>query len=484
MSFIRLVLLVVMGFACLSKSYAQGGGLLIDNSSLSFAIEQAEKRNKVVAIILRDRVSYGEERDKMFPFQFNTTTLEFLNGRFICLAPIGQNAKDIRDRYRLPVSATGVVFVDGKGKLLDTLSGMKFSQETLYNRARAALKASGNVYVTPCNDYAVALDSVAQYHTAMLVRYSPNDSEFKGLFNGNLLNKELVAALNRVDAIFVVEEEGLVSKASPIYDYYKGGEFQHRVVGKVLWSVVADGVKRVEDGCGLVSYKARYNAGDRDEAFLQEFARMLKLADDEMCNQVAMLLLNGYSNEELLSKRICWNIYCDYVTCADERCFPLYVENAAGLKERYGEEQVLAQLDKMWRSKMLDLLTENGAVWSVDEAALKALKKSMNKAKVRNVSTKVLELRIECARRNCDYKAFSVLVNERWEIGGVDLKQLYDWCLWIEQGTTDADVRYRASRWLYVEAEKMYNYDKIHGTALGSMRPYFEHLAVKLYGAE
>lgn len=106
----------------------------------------------------------------------------------------------------------------------------------------------------------------------------------------------------------------------------------------------------------------------------------------------------------------------------------------------------------------------------------------MSKAKVRDISTKILELRIECAKRNSDYKLFSNLVNERWEIGGLDLKQLYEWCEWIESGSSDPDVRYRASRWLYVEAEKMRSYDRIHGTNLGSMRPYFDHLAVKLYG--
>ncbi len=455
----------------------------MDNSSLGSAIDQAGKRNKVVAVVLRERVlSDNSSRNTIFPFQCDSLTTLLLNSRFIVSAPVGQTANDIRYRYGVQNGGYGVLFIGSDGKLIDSLSGSSYSETKLRAKARAALIKSGNIYFIEENDYSVTLDSAKSIGRALVVHFSPNDANFKGVLNGNFLNSELADALKTLDGLYAVQDESLVGEASPIYLFYNNGKLAHKIVGGVVWDCVVDGIERAQSDRGLESYRARYEQGERNEEFLMEFVEMLGNAGDELCNQVAMLLLKERSDEELLKSKECWYLYKEYVSVADDRIFPLYIDNRADLSVLYGSGEVNSKLDDIWHSRLLNLLSERNGIWSVDETQLKELRKSMNKAKVRDIATKILELRIECAKRNADYKLFSNLVNERWEIGGVDLKQLYEWCEWIEQGSNDPDVRYRASRWLFAEAEKMRSYDRIHGTSLGSMRPYFDHLAVKLYG--
>lgn len=457
--------------------------LHVDNSSLASAIDQAGKRNKVVAVVLRERVLGNSALyDDIFPFQADSLTILLLNSRFILSAPVGQTANDIRGRYSVPAGGYGILFINSEGILIDSISGTSYTEERLRTKAREALIQSGNIYFVEESNYTETLKSAAKLNSALVVQFSPNDANFKGILNGNFLNSELASALKKLDGLFAVQDESLVGEASPIYLFYNNGKLVHKIVGGVVWNCVADGVERSLSGRGLEAYKLRYAQGERSREFLEEFVELLGNAGDELCNEVAMLLLSECSDDALLRDRAAWHLYDEYVTKADERIFPLYVENRNNLAVLYGSDKVNEKLDKIWRSKLHGVLVQNSGLWSVDEASLKELRKSMSKAKVRDISTKILELRIECARRNSDYKLFSNLVNERWEIGGLDLKQLYEWCEWIESGSSDPDVRYRASRWLYVEAEKMRSYDRIHGTNLGSMRPYFDHLAVKLYG--
>lgn len=457
--------------------------LHIDNGSLTSAIEQAGKRNKVVAIVLRE-VVYGDNssRSAIFPFQCDSLTTQFLNSRFILSAPVGQTANDVRGRFGVARGTYGVLFIDSEGQLIDSVSGVSYTEELLRARAKSALIKSGNIYFVESQNLVTAIDSAKTLNSALVVHYSPNNTNFKGVLTGNFLNRDLANALKKFDGLIAVQDESLVGEASPIYLFYKGGELVHKVVGGVVWDCIVDGVERSLSGKGLESYKKRYSQGDRGEEFLFEFVELLGNANDSLCNEVAMMLLGERSDETLLRSSDSWTLYNKYVSKADERVFPLFLDYQNELAVRYGSEVVTDKLDDIWRSKLLDLLVVNDGVWSVDEASLKTIRKSMSKAKVRNIAIKILELRIECAKRNSNYKLFSNLVDERWESGGLDLKQLYEWCEWIEQGTDDADVRYRASRWLYVEAEKMRSYDRVHGTVLGSMRPYFEHLAVKLYG--
>lgn len=469
------VLCMVLGF----NAKAQGR-ILVDNSSLGYAIEQAQERNKVVAVVLRERNLLDNSR-LVFPFECDSLTVSLFNNRFILLAPVGQNLRDICASYNVPIGTYGVLFIDGKGALLDKIVGSDYTLDELVAKAMGAIKASGNIYFTNFNRYEETLSKVTDGDMALIVRYSPNNSNFKGVLSGNFINPELAKALRRVAGLYAVQEESLVGETSPIYEFYKGGELKHKIAGGVMWSKIAEGVDRVETGKGLEAYRNTYLQGERGGEFLAEFVDLLKFANDTLHSTVALELLGRYSTEELILNRECWRLFESYVDRADERCFPLYVENKEELAALYGEKRVETKLDGLWVSRLMSVLEEQNGVWSVNELQLKELRKGMKRAKVSGIIEKILELRMECAKRNSDYKQFSLLLNERWEIGGLDLQQLYEWGEWIEQGSNDPDVRYRASRWFVIEADKMWNYDRIHGTDLGSLRPYFEHLAVKLY---
>ena len=87
--------------------------LHVDNSSLASAIDQAGKRNKVVAVVLRERVLGNSALyDDIFPFQADSLTTLLLNSRFILSAPVGQTANDIRGRYGVPAGGYGILFIN------------------------------------------------------------------------------------------------------------------------------------------------------------------------------------------------------------------------------------------------------------------------------------------------------------------------------------------------------------------------------------
>ena len=157
------------------------------------------------------------------------------------------------------------------------------------------------------------------------------------------------------------------------------GDLRGRCVGS---AGISDFIKKVEDVLssekGLPWYQKKFKEGERDEAFLNEYMKILQenYMRDEMKN-VATILLNGKTGAQIAADKDLFSAFqTGGFTPLDDLFLNVYKERPT-IVEKQGERAVIS-MDNLWKQYALTCLKFDGKIYKgFDADALEAYKQKL-----------------------------------------------------------------------------------------------------------
>ena len=157
------------------------------------------------------------------------------------------------------------------------------------------------------------------------------------------------------------------------------GDLRGRCVG---FAEISTFIQKVEEVLstekGLPWYQKKFKDGERDEAFLKEYMKILQenYMRDEMKN-VATMLLNGKSGAQIAADKNLFGAFqTGGFTPLDDLFLNVYKERAT-IVEKQGE-RAIASMDNLWKQYALTCLKFDGKTYKgFDADALEAYKQKM-----------------------------------------------------------------------------------------------------------
>ncbi|MBR5351033.1 MAG: thioredoxin family protein [Prevotella sp.] len=157
------------------------------------------------------------------------------------------------------------------------------------------------------------------------------------------------------------------------------GDLRGRCIG---FAEISTFIQKVEEVLstekGLPWYQKKFKDGERDEAFLKEYMKILQenYMRDEMKN-VATMLLNGKSGAQIAADKNLFGAFqTGGFTPLDDLFLNVYKERAT-IIEKQGE-RAIASMDNLWKQYALTCLKFDGKTYKgFDADALEAYKQKM-----------------------------------------------------------------------------------------------------------
>lgn len=200
------------------------------------------------------------------------------------------------------------------------------------------------------------------------------------------------------------------------------GDLRGRCVGS---AGISDFIKKVEDVLssekGLPWYQKKFKEGERDEAFLNEYMKILQenYMRDEMKN-VATILLNGKTGAQIAADKDLFSAFqTGGFTPLDDLFLNVYKERPT-IVEKQGERAVTS-MDNLWKQCALTCLKFDGKTYKgFDADALEAYKQKMIAYNVPDVDGIIKETLHTKAQYAKDYPTLFEDLQDTFKIGNVN----------------------------------------------------------------
>lgn len=200
------------------------------------------------------------------------------------------------------------------------------------------------------------------------------------------------------------------------------GDLRGRLVGAAGIDKFIEKVEAVlKEEKGLPWYQKKYKEGERDEAFLNEYMKILQenYMRDEMKN-VATMLLNGKSGAQIAADK---NLFSAFQTGGftplDDLFLNVYKERAT-IIEKQGDRAV-ASMDNLWKQYALTCLKFDGKTYKgFDADALEAYKQKMIAYNVPDVDGIIQETLHTKAQYAKDYPTLFKDLQDTFKQGNVN----------------------------------------------------------------
>lgn len=246
-----------------------------------------------------------------------------------------------------------------------------------------------------------------------------------------------------------------------IIDAQTGKEITRIVGGSKAENFIPTVEKSLAKG-GLSALQAKYEAGERDEAFVQSYIEALDGAymSDE-CAKVVEEYLAG-KDARLLQDEALFKLFTEHIKSPYNATFKYVWAHKDEFTQKYGE-QVGKQLKMCWTAYPVDgiLTRDKEGNASFDEKAMADYVALMEKEGIDNIDYIKLNTGIAVATAKGEWKEMLELAHQYDKTYKADDMLVYNWCLRLEQKCTDPALRSEAGQWIKerlkiikVEAEK------------------------------
>lgn len=432
------------------------------------ALEQAGKQEKQVFVEI-----YRDNCQACLLMEKNVYNLDrvadFYNRDFVSLRLNADYIPEFIRKYEA-TEYPGYLYLNREGKALYFACG-KATAGQLLEYGRAALeKAKGIVFDTLAPEDAM---KKAQQEKKLI---------FTDMFTLGGAHKEMlrtVYADPEVTDLFTDRFVNISREADqPALIFLDAtGRELHRLTEVADAADLLKEAQRVLQGQGVVGLKARYDAGERDADFMEDYIRVLfRAGNKEASSKVALEYLLAKS-PEILKEAKYWELFVRYILAADDRYFDYVLIHRKELAELYGEKAVGHKIAALWIAGAENFVREG----VFDEDGFKEYTKRLKKEKVEGWRSIVRNARMNAAARTGNWKTYVELAEERWNEEQVADAELYSWGLLIRDHCQDEATRYKAARWFALAAGQMERKERISGKVnLSSYKGFFEKLVSDL----
>ncbi|MCC8174618.1 MAG: hypothetical protein LIO65_09775 [Odoribacter sp.] len=271
------------------------------------------------------------------------------------------------------------------------------------------------------------------------------DPELTQLVNENFLSLRLNMGSGTGKQL--KDKTGIAEK-NAVFFLDSSGNPIHWLAGVSELENLLDATQRTLENKGVISYNQKYQQGDRNADFIEEYMAVLVQAGlKKDASRVAQEYLLQMGVESLLQPQN-WQIYNEYVTDYDNHLFEYILKHKKQFTEKIGEKQVNSKINAIWVSGADSFLTYKNGIVSFDEAGFKNFTKKMKQQKVSDWRSISRNARLKAAERMADWKTFSFVAEEKWHEGEYTDNDLLNWATLIKNNCNDIGIRQRTARWL------------------------------------
>lgn len=410
---------------------------------------------------------------------------DFYNRNFINRQITVVSGDSLSGRYGIK-EFPAFLFLNGEGKELYRKEGPLSAEEMIAGGEKALMKARGVVFVQDTWEQAVRkagregkhifADTYAagggeqRNRAAKLFR----DPEVARFFNEHFVN---VAYDGRTEEGEKFRERYAIRLPFAFCFFDENGGLLHRVTGAATAEELLQEARLALEGKGLAFMRERYERGDREEQFLEQYIGLLiKAGEKREAEQVTARYLEQLPPDSLKEDKY-WDLFRNYFCDADSPLFGTIRARKTEFYSLYGKEEVDAKINEIWTLGAGNFIKDEGGTVRFDEAGFKEYAKRLKKEKVTDYRKIIRNARMKAAGETGDWKTFSVLAEERWNEEKIPEKELYAWGITIEENCRNKSIRYKVARWFALAAAEMERKEQLSGKVnVSSYKGFFEKL--------
>lgn len=257
-----------------------------------------------------------------------------------------------------------------------------------------------------------------------------------------------------------------------------GGEIGRFVGGASAGDFISKvSAAAIDDGSSALD--ARWEAGERSEAFLLEYIASLGNAyKNKRANEVAQALLDSRATSFITDSTLV-AIFVRYLTNPFSLAFISVAKNYAATGNAGKDavaplhigDNVNAKLQNVWRNYVREVLITEGERTFVDSTKLKAWVALMDECDVTNRKALRLDLLIKADEKTKAWQSYITHIEEYWNDSELDITdlELARWSTPIVKDCNDEDVRARLSVLLRTRLEDLQSGRRPPQTRQGNM---------------
>lgn len=431
----------------------------INFSEISFdaALERAKNEGKLIFID-----AYTDNCQPCLRMLKNVFTIDkvadFYNTNFINLKlDFGADYKHLAERYKT-VGYPSFLFIDGNGKLVHFESGYTEADEFI-GYGKSALAKTAIQF--RAGTWSEILEMARKENKPIFMDcYTVWCGPCKQMSAQVFTNPEVAEYFNKsfINVKFDMEKgEGIELKnkfavaAYPTFLYIDpNGNVVNRLVGSMP---AAEFIAKTKEGMseqGLASMQKRYAGGERSEAFLKDYIKVLEQSYLQKEAQEVMGEFFKTADMALLKTPEYYKLFERYVNDPDSRVFKYVYENRVEFGKLFDQRALDMKLFNVWSdgSRAFVKLVDGKATF--DAAGFEKYLKRMKSESVQDHEIIAINARIHNADFLGDWKEFIRLAEskiKKLKLENIPDYELYNWGIRIEKGCNDVKLRNRAAQW-------------------------------------
>ncbi len=429
------------------------------------ALGQAAEEEKEVFVFLADEQNQASLLLERNVFTLNEVA-DFFNPYFVNLRLSGRQREAFRDKYGIGETAA-LVFLNAKGKILLTEKGAGDAAQLLACARNALEQAKG----IPFRELSV--------DEALLLAREQGKLVFTDFYIPGAAHKQMAACLFTDPEVTAYFKEHFISRSSEAgqscltFTDASGREL-HRILRVGTPEELREEAVKAVTGKGVADMRKRYQDGDREDGFLEEYIRMLGRAGLEKEADSVLQVYFGKKTPGVLKEAHYWKLLEHYGINLSPAFFDYILSHRHELYDLYGEKNVRQKIADLWIAGAENFVHEG----IFDEAGFKAYGKRLKKEKVEGARLIIRNARMHAAEKVGDWKVFITLAEEKWNEEHIPDAELYAWGVKIREHCSDNGLRYKMAQWLADRAMELGRKERLSGKVkISSYRGFFEKLA-------
>ncbi len=427
------------------------------------ALEQAAEEEKGLFVFLADEQNQASLLLERNVFTLNEVA-DFFNQHFVNLRLSGRQRDAFRDKYG--TGGASLLFLNAKGKMLLAKESAGDAAQLIGYAGEALEQAKG-----------IPFRELSAKEALQLAR-EQGKSVFTDFYIPGAAHKQMAAYLFTDPEVAAYFKEHFINRSCEAEQAYlaftdASGRELHRLLRAGSPEELREEAVKAMTGKGLADMRQRYQDGNREDGFLEEYIQMLGRAGLAEEADSALQVYLDKKSPEVLKEVHYWKLLEQYGINLSPAFFDYILSHRNELYGLYGEANVRQKIAALWVAGAENFVHDG----LFDEAGFKAYAKRLKKEKVEGARLIIRNARMHAAEKVGDWKVYITLAEEKWNEEQIPDAELYAWGVKIEERCSDDGLRYKMAQWLDSRARELDRKERISGKIkVSSYRGFFEKL--------
>lgn len=241
-------------------------------------------------------------------------------------------------------------------------------------------------------------------------------------------------------------------KAFPTLLYLdKKGNVINRIVGALPADEFLQASKKGMSEHGLSAMTKRYENGEREEEFINDYLKILDEAYLKAEAQIVVEELFSKLDKSALKERKNWDLFAKYIVDYNSDAFQYVHKNREDFYALFGKEQVDIRMFAIWSLGSRSFITKTKEGVTFDSKGFDNYVNRMRKEKAEQQNLIIINAELYNAEQLKNWQTYISIAQAKIEQAGglekIPIMELYNWGIRVNQGCEDIKLREKTAQW-------------------------------------